>query len=601
MNYLKSLFFLTDSQDRKKLCVLLFLMLFTGIIELMGVGALFPFVKLLSDPSIIHSNHYLDKIYNTFSFSSQTHFLVFVGALIFLLILLKGVITCINNYSQAKFSAGMNNKISNKILMSYVYMEYSEFTSVNTSTLSKHLLYDIQNVVNVISAILNMVTSVMVGMALIFLMLLADVWAVIVSVLLMVAFLQLTVMLTRSRMKRLAKSNESNYRKAYKTVSETFSGIKDVKIFGVEKCFVDRYNSTRKILSSHTVQYKVISNLPNVVMNVIGFGILMGVLLYLLISKGNMIEVLPIIAIIAICIQRLLPTIATLSASIGEMRKFKPVVFIITEAIKKLKPPVVDNEGLLVDDKELKFSSVIKIDNISYSYPESGGAALTDVSFLIEKNTTIGLVGESGAGKSTLVDVLLGLYSCSSGAIYCDNVKLDQSNYPGFRSLIGYVPQKTFLLDATIKENIAFAVDGNTFDEKQLEDAIRISQLKALIEQLPDGIDTAIGEGGLKLSGGQRQRIGIARALYRNPEILIMDEATNALDSATEKEFNESLSVLMKEKTIIIIAHRLSSIKFCDQLVQLENGKVVASGSYGALLANSDSFRRIYNIKEVTS
>ena len=593
MKYLKSLLLLTDGQDQRRLWFLGAFMLLAAFIELLSVGSLFPYIKILSNPSIINSNHYLNKVYNALSFSSQAHFLIFVGFLIFLMILGKGIITMLNNYFQAKFTARMNNKIAKKILNSYVNMDYSEFSSVNSAALSKHLLYDVQNVIGVISGILNMLTSILVGMALIALMLLADPGAVITSVFLLLFFLQLITKLTKNRMNRLGESNEYNNRKAYKIASEIFLGIKDIKMFDVENFFVEKYNATRKILSSQLVVCDVISNLPNVAMNIIGFGILMGVLLYLLFTKGSMINVLPIIAIIAICIQRLLPTISVVSTSIGLMRQFKPVVFIVSDAIKKLNSPIIRDSNILVSDKKLKFNHKIRFDNISYKYSEAEGMALKGISFNIEKNKTLGIVGASGAGKSTLIDVLLGLYLRSSGTIYCDNVDISRDNYPEFRSLIGYVPQRTFLLDTTIKENIAFGVDENAFDNNRLEKSIKISQLKELIDQLPNGIDTMIGENGLKLSGGQRQRLGIARALYKDPEILILDEATNALDSITESEFNRSLKALMGHKTLIIIAHRLSSIDFCDHLIVIEEGKIVSKGDYQSVTADQ-KFKALY-------
>lgn len=593
MKYIKSLLSLTDAHDRKMLLLLGLFMLFAAFIELIGVGSLFPYVKILSDPAIIHTNHTLRSVYNYFSFSSQTSFLLLLGFLIFLMILLKGAVTCFNNYFQAKFGARMNNKIASKILNNYVNMEYSNFTSTNSTTLTKHLLYDVQNVTGVISGILNMLTNIMIGIALIALMLLADPGVVLASIAMLLFFLQLTVRFTKVRMNKLGKSNELNNRKVYKVATETFSGIKDIKIFGVENFFVNKYNVIRRILSSQTVQFNIISNVPVVVMNVVGFGTLMGVLLFLLYTKGNMIQVLPIIAIIAICIQRLLPTISAISTSIGLIRKFKPVVFIVADAVRSLKIPDINITSSGNKNGNLSFNDKIAFKNVCYKYPDSEELALKNLSFEIKKNTTIGIVGVSGAGKSTLIDVMLGLYSHLSGSICCDDIEVNANNRSKFRSLIGYVPQRTFLLDASIKENIAFGISSDDFNNEQLEMAIKISQLKELIDELPDGVNTVIGENGLKLSGGQRQRLGIARALYNDPEVLILDEATNALDSITETEFNRSLGALMNHKTLIIIAHRLSSIDFCDYLLVMDKGEILSEGEYQSVI-NNKKFKELY-------
>jgi len=305
--------------------------------------------------------------------------------------------------------------------------------------------------------------------------------------------------------------------------------------------------------------------------------------------------VLPTIGLIAVSFQRLLPSASRISNSIINIRRYKPLVYIVKGRIDSLSK----NKQHEIDKKKaqkIRFEHSLELSNVCYRYANSESNAIDKVSLEIPKNSSFAIVGESGAGKSTLVDILLGLLPIKIGSIRCDDIEIATNSDFFLSSMVGYVPQQVSLLDATIKENIAFGVESGNIDEVALNRALSIAQLEMLIAELPDGVNTEIGEKGSKLSGGQCQRIGIARALYRDPEILIMDEATNALDAATESDFNNALQALMGKKTLIIIAHRLTSVQICDQIVQLEKGKIVASGSYKELLAHSDAFRRIYNL-----
>ena len=598
MNYFKTIFSFFNSTDKRFLSVLISMMVFTAGIELLGIGSIFPYIKILGDQKIIHSNYLLDAMYNFFGFTSDNHFLILIGFFIFLMILFKGCMSCLNNYFQSKFTYQLNNRLADFCLESFLRMPYTEVINANSAMLSKHLLADVASVSATLSAILTMLTDIIVALALISLMIWADPFLVSTVVITLCGFLWLTVKVTKNRIKHLSKINEKSNRYAYKTASEALSAIKDIKIYQVENYFIKKFLEWQYKLSSQLLQFNFISNLPSVAMNVVGFCVLLIALLYLMITEGNLVTILPTIGLIAICVQRLLPSATRISTSIGLIRRYKPLVFIVRNAMTSLLGITGKRHEKQQTQPKVNFNEVLSLKDVYFKYPHTERYALSGITLDIKKNTSLGIVGESGAGKSTFIDVLLGLLSIEKGQIWCDHVDITKHENLALATLVGYVPQQTFLIDGTLKENIAFGVEKNNFNLSALQKAIKIAQLETFISALPEGIETHIGENGVKISGGQRQRVGIARALYHDPEILILDEATNALDASTENEFNESLLRLMKEKTIIIIAHRLSSIKNCQSVIQLEAGKIVAQGSYKELFKTSEKFRQIYDITQ---
>ncbi len=601
MPFLKILFSFFTRSDKKFALFLLLLMLLTALIELGGIGSLFPYIKILSDNTLIHRNHLLNNIYQFFHFKVESHFLIAIGILIFSMLVLKSIMAILNNYFQAKLTYRINNRLSKYCLTSYMNMPYVQLIEHHSSVLSKHLLLDISSVSTLMQAVLTLVTDVMVVLALIALMVSVDPLLVGTVVISLGILLLLMNRFLKQAIQRLSIANERCNRFAYKTANEALSSLKDAKIYNVEHYFISRYLKWQDKVAHQMSRFSVLSNLPNNILNVMGFGILLIVLLYLIMTRGSLIAVLPTISLIAVSVQRLLPSAARISTSIANIRRYKPLVFIVRDAIDFFSAPHFSNPVKQMRPSADIVSSeyALELKNVVYRYPNAGeNNALDNISLVVRKNSIFGIVGESGAGKSTLVDALLGLLPIDSGHIIFDGQKISQSDYYLLSHWVGYVPQQVSLLDASIKENIAFGIQFEDINETALEKAISVAQLESFIENQPNGLLTQIGEKGVKISGGQRQRIGIARALYRDPDILILDEATNALDPVTEKEFNKALQALMNKKTVIIIAHRLSSVAICQDIIQLKRGRVIASGSFAHLSKYSESFRHIYNLSE---
>jgi len=571
-------------------------MVLTAGVELLGIGLLFPYIKILGNQSIIHQNHFLNHIYVSLNFQNTNSFLIFIGIGIFFMILLKGGMAVFNNYFQTRFTSKLNVRLSHFCFKNYLSMPYADLLSKNSSVLSKHLLVDVMYAVLVLTAILSVATDVIVTMALVSLMLFIDLKLILVVTGILILFLLFCIKGTKKIIRKLGNQNEFYNQKMFKVSSDALQGLKDVKVHRVENFFLNRYMHWRIKTANNLITYNVVSNIPATTMNIMGFGLLLAILLYLMFTHGSLVAVLPIIGIIAICVQRMMPAASRISIQLGIIRQYQSNVMIVKNAIDMMKKANGNQMIIDGDDQAVLFSRYLSLHHVDYTYPGCKEKALSDISLTLKKGSSLGIVGASGAGKSTLVDLLLGLLPIQNGEIVCDDINISQQDYTHLYSLMGYVPQQTYLIDGSIKENIAFGVEQDDIVDEAIKRSITISQLESFIDGLPDGLDTLIGERGIRLSGGQRQRIGIARALYNDPEIIIMDEATNALDSVTETEFNEALKTLMGKKTLIIIAHRHTSVKFCDELIILDQGCIVGHGSHEVLSEQSVLYRELYRL-----
>lgn len=596
-DYIKTILSFTNKRDYQKLMVLIILMVFTAGIELVGVGSIFPYIKILGDQKIIKTNPILSSIFNFFHFKTNNAFLIFIGSLMFIMLALKAIMTCLNDYYQAKFAQNLNTRISGSCIKSYILMPYQRAIELNTSTLSKHILTDVTYTINVVIYMLSIATDVMVAIFLACLILWIDFKLVLFSLTIIAAFLLLTMVGMKKRIKTISNENEYFTMRLYNIVSDTFQGLKDIKINNAENYFIKKFLFWRKKNANNLINYNVISNLPSALMNLMGFGMLLITLLYLLSSHGSLVGILPIIGVIAISIQRMLPAVARISLALGNVRQYYANVLVVRRAVDKLAEYHNLLEMRQHAQRNIKFERELRLENVTYQYPKAKRETLRNITLTVSKNTSLGIVGASGAGKSTLLDVILGLLPVKSGSIYCDNVDITKHSHMDLLHLVGYVPQHTHLIEGTLLENVAIGIEENHIDHQTVKRAIKIAQLQSLVDEMPDGLNTQIGERGLKLSGGQRQRVGIARALCHDPEIIVMDEATNSLDSVTESEFNETLRSLMGKKTLIIIAHRHSSILFCDKLVVLHKGGVVSEGSHSQLMLTSEIYRTLYGLE----
>lgn len=570
----RCLYGLLTGLERKRIIYLAFFMLLCACIEFISVGSLFPYIKIISDPGVIQRNHQLHSVYTMLHFSNNYQFIIFVGVLILLIMVVKVSVGMFNNYIQALFSAKLKNRIAIELFKSFMFMPCSELASQKTTFYSKYLLYDVENFFAVVAALLKVISNTLMLTALIVLLFVINPGLLMVSIGLLGALVLLSIKSTKRKFLKLGKESEKAYRYLYRTVDESLKGVKDIKIFLKENYFIDRFSILQKKLSHIKVIMSVFANMPTAIINTLGFGIMLGAVLVLfIVHHGNIVTILPTMAIIALSVQRLLPTLTLITTSLGTVRTYSIVVYKLHEIIHQEK-----SEDAIKDKTQQQIavcSRNLELKNVTFSYDDRG-VILDNVSLKIEKNSIVGIVGKSGSGKSTLVDLILGLYHPDEGAVLCDGVPVGGSLLENYQGRIAYVSQAPFILDATLKENIAFGIEQEDLCLDKLNSAIRVAQLSEVVNEFENGINEELGEAAVKLSGGQKQRIGIARALYTDADILIFDESTSALDLETEVNFYAALKQWAnKTKIIFLISHRKTLLDYCDQVVVMNNKSII--------------------------
>jgi ABC-type multidrug transport system fused ATPase/permease subunit len=404
----------------------------------------------------------------------------------------------------------------------------------------------------------------------------------------------LLYMILRARMRQLGRNRLRANTGRFKAANESFGAIKEIKVAGREKAFLDRYGAEAKRFADAMAAHQIIKNLPRHLVEIVGLGSVLLMVLLLVAVGYETTEVGPLVAVYIVAGHRLFPCFQRIYQGVSGLRADGPVVHAL---YTDLSDAVGGDHGPL-DSVELvaklPFTKAIELQDVTFAYPACEYPAIKGLSLKIPCGTSVAFVGETGAGKTTLADIIIGLLQCQKGRILVDGVELTDDNKRQWRANLGYVPQHIYLMDDSIARNIAFGVPDSKIDPAAVEWAARIANLHDfVINELPDGYNTVVGERGIRLSGGQRQRIGIARALYHDPELLVLDEATSALDNATEDAVQKAIDQAAEAKTLIIIAHRLSTVRNCDLVYVLKKGRIIAQGSYEDLLDGSPQFRAL--------
>ena len=396
---------------------------------------------------------------------------------------------------------------------------------------------------------------------------------------------------TRVKLTRMGKGRVEANKAQFQIIHEAMAGIKNVKIRGLERSYLERFRIPSHANARQQAGLALISELPRQLLEVIAFGGMVLFVLWLLARNDGVIgDIVPILGVYAFAAARMFPTIQQLFSAISEIRFGKP-------ALDQLHRELLQGTGARLPEgqaKPIPLRETLELDRVTFAFPNAERAALRELSLVIKANTTVGIVGSTGAGKTTCVDLILGLLSPQSGALRVDGTVIDEDNVRGWQKSVGYVPQEIFLIDDTVAANIAFGVPRDEIDIEAVRAAARVAELDEFVMTLPQGYATEVGERGARLSGGQRQRIGIARALYSNPDILVFDEATSALDNLTERAIMAAIGALGHSKTIVVIAHRLSTVRHCDMVYLLRDGRVEAADHYEGLVAKNDHFRALH-------
>jgi ABC-type multidrug transport system fused ATPase/permease subunit len=594
-NYFSKLLYILS--DSKHQLVWLFLLFITAsLLEAFGIGMIGPFLGVASNPEVIQQIQILNWMYAQTDLQSYQSFVPLLGSAIAVVFLLKTLIYFLSKVYIYRFSFDQKGKLCCKLLNTYLSVPYTFHLNRNTSSLINNVVVETERFGSSLLALLETVSSLIVIFFL--LALLFQTSATLLILITLIIFPLIFLFLKLSKVfGEWGKGASEAQKEIIRIINHSLGGIKEVRVVGCELHFSEQMDQQVHLLEKFKVLYHVSLLVPRIsIETCIVLAIVFFTSIYSLNQSGD--GVVAVLGVFAVASIRLVPTVSQFLAGIGKLRGDSYAIHMLYLDLKALdqerelqkqdillslasKPKI--SKINLIEKKynfhAASFLSQIDLKSLKYSYPGIATPAIDDVSLIIRKGESIALIGKSGAGKTTLVDIILGLLQPDQGDICVDNISIYQ-NLRAWQNLIGYIPQSIFLIDDTVEKNIAFGVPDALIDADRLRKAVQAAQLSELVAQLPNGIKTSVGERGIRLSGGQRQRIGIARALYHEREILVLDEATSALDNETENLVTESIKSLSGEKTMIIIAHRLSTVKHCNRIYSMDKGRIVKHGSY---------------------
>lgn len=588
---LRKVLSLLDPSEKVQAAWLFALILVMAIVETAGVASIMPFIAVLADPDIMQKSEALRQVHDIGGFRTQGAFVMFLGFCVLGILVLTNLLGALSTWAVSHFTYMRTHAISRRLLAHYLARPYAFFLGRNSADMAKDILSETNTVVrNVLVGLMQIVAKGAASILILILLLAVDpVLTLVVLVVLGGAYLAIYLLAHRA----LADAGGRRVRATtarFKAIAEAFAGIKDTKILGREAFHTNRYEAPSRESALTSAFQENVSLLPRYALETLAYGIVIGTVLYLSANRGGIAQALPVIALYAFAGQRLMPALQMIFSNAAKMRFAAPALDHVAEELAR--PP--EESGAGNDGARLPLEKGLEVRNLSFRYGAEQMPVVENVSLAIPAKSRVGFVGGTGAGKTSLVDVILGLLPPTSGSILADGVEVTPQNRRAWQNGIGYVGQHIVLFDDSVTRNIACGVPEDEIDPAAVEQAAKIACIHDFITTgLPHGYDTEIGENGVRLSGGQRQRIGLARALYHDPHLLILDEATSALDNLTETEIMKALETLAGKKTIIMIAHRLTTVQSCDTIYMMERGRVVASGPYDRLLAESPAFREL--------
>jgi ABC-type multidrug transport system fused ATPase/permease subunit len=582
---------LLTPRERKQGLLVLGLMLVTALLDTAGVASIMPFLAVLGNPELIRSNQALGWLYRRGGFESVNGFLFALGAGAFLMVIFSAALRIAGTYATNRYIQTRRYTIGARLLEAYLRQPYEFFLSRNSADLSKIILSEVDQVVtSVLQPLLNTMSYGLVVAALLVLLVLVSPGVALVASVVVGGAYGGIYRAVRTKLRAIGHDRVTANRERYVAASEAFGGIKDLKVLGREEAYLSRFRGPAARFSRAQAAQASLWQVPRFLIEAIGFGGLL-ILALALLGSGMAVErLLPVLGLYAFAGYRVLPAAQQMFAGVSQVRYGMPALDEIRRDLLERRDPEPSKGP---SRRHPPLGEGIRFVNVWYRYPGAAAPALRGLNLAIPAGSSVGFVGATGAGKTTAVDLILGLLRPSSGHILLDGEPLGGGNVRAWQRSIGYVPQQIYLADATIAENIAFGIRPDQVDRKAVEEAARAARLHDFVERLPQGYATLIGERGVRLSGGERQRVGIARALYHRPSVLILDEATSALDLATEKAVMASVAALTGSRTVIIVAHRLSTVERCDTIVVLENGEIRGEGRFAELYGGNSAFRRV--------
>ena len=594
LKVIKQLFVLLTDKQLKQFYILQVLVVIMAFTELLGIASIAPFMALVGDISILETNGVFAQLYKMSGLNNPMDFLFYTGVIVLVMLAFSTVISMFTTWRLSIFGARIGTEIADRLYSYYMQQSWQFHASGSSAQLTKQVSTEAARISSQIVQPLMIMNSKLV-LAL-FISISIVIYDPVIAILGLFIFSLAYFVLYRLVRQKLESNGQQLSEvstQRFRLMNEGFGGIKDVLLLNRSHDFITRFHDSGKVFARAQGTNIAISQVPRYFIELIAFGAMISLVLVLIkVHSGNLGEVLPILAVYALAAFKLLPALQQIYSSLSQI-KGNTAAF---EAVKDDLERSFDSQKTSRDtvvSTPIDLKRSIKLSNIEFTYPGKERPAVDGVNMSIPVNSVIGLVGSSGSGKSTLIDLLLGLLTPQQGGIYVDDVRITADNKRAWQDLLGFVPQSIFLSEGSIAENIAFGIPAKDISLKQVNKALNLANLTELVEQLPDGVNTKVGERGVQLSGGQRQRIGIARALYHEAEVLVFDEATSALDGITEKIVMDAIHEFSGQKTIIMIAHRLKTVEKCDLIYFMEHGKIIDHGTYQELVVRNVKFKEM--------
>ena len=593
LKLIKQIVVLLNPSQRKRFYALQILVVIMAIMEILGVASIIPFMGLVGDMNQLQEDNILAQVYQASGLGSESQFVFLLGFGVLIMLLLSAVISMFTTWMQSMLANKIGSEIADRLYTYYLMQNWLFHASGSSAQLTKKIAVETQRVTGHILMPLMYLNAriILVFLMVISIFIYEPKVAIIGFTTFTIAYLFLfTVVRMRlqSNGKTISKVNEQRFR----LMNEAFGGIKDVLLLGRDSDFISRFNKSGVDLAYSQGNNGALINVPRYFMELIAFGSMIAIVLYLIAYyDGDMGIILPVLSVYALASVKLLPAFQNIYASVASIKSHSAAFESIHKDLSnstqaKIRKPISEKNYLFPKEK-------ISLENITFTYPTIDEPALNCLNMLIPANSVIGIVGPSGSGKSTLIDILLGLIEPQIGVIKIDEEVINSKNCRSWQNSIGFVAQSIFLSEGTIAENVAFGIPKDQINLQKVQQALKLAHLDEMVQSLDKGIHTKVGERGVQLSGGQRQRVGIARALYYKAEVLVFDEATSSLDGVTEKMIMEAIHEFSGQKTIIMIAHRLKTVKKCDQIFFIDKGQVVDVGKYDELIERNEHFKNM--------
>ena len=591
---LKKFFTLLTSAERKRSGVLMGMIFVMAFLDMLGVASILPFIAVLVNPELTQTNIVLNFALTTSShigIHTVDQFLLALGVMVFILLVMSLTFKGLTTYAQTRFILMREYSVGKRLVEGYLHQPYKWFLNRNSADLGKNILSQVNIVIinGMLPMMILIAQSTVALMLLILLFVVDPLIALSVGGLMVLAY-AIIYSFVSVRLKRLGHASMQANQERFTALSEAFGAAKEVKIGGLEQAYTQRFATPAKVYVQSESGARVIAQLPRFALEIVAFGGMLMIILYYMAKSLSFTNVLPVISLYAFAGYRLIPALQQIYQSLTQLRFVKPALNALNKDLSSLEVSNIQQTQI----NQIRFNQTIQLKQVSYRYPNASQLALKNIDLIIHAHSKVGFVGATGSGKTTVVDLILALLEPQEGILRVDGQVITSANCRQWQRIIGYVPQHIYLADDSIAGNIAFGINIKDIDQKAVERAAKIANLHEFVtNDLPQGYATTVGERGVRLSGGQCQRIGIARALYHNPQVLILDEATSALDNLTEQAVIEAVNNLGHEITIIMIAHRLSTVRQCDQLYLLDQGEVKASGTYEKLKQQSKQFKKL--------